>query len=285
MKIGIGNTTIISQGKGSPRDLITEWTVAAGETITLSGQVGGNYLFDVNWGDGTATTGLTTNSETHTYTNAGTYEVKISGQFAGFAEVDQKITKFVQWGDQTVIEGLAGMFKGGINMKYQATDNPIISLNPAVNKYDSGVDMFRDCQAINTLDLSGWVINGGPLLNLSSAFQGTFITELNVSNWDFSNVSNMDNFFKGNTILTNIDFPSNADYSSLTSAFDMITAGASITTAEYDNFLIRLDTTGQKGGTYDLNAGDSTYTGGGAAATARANLVAGGWNINDGGIA
>jgi len=405
MRIGIGNTTTTLQGKGSFPGIITEWTVGAGETITLHGQDGGNYLFDVDWGDGTEDTGLTTNSETHTYASAGTYEVKILGQFAGFkffsasAADRQKLTSFVQWGTETVIEGLLGMFRGCSNMTYLATDTPTINLNPAVTLYNSAERMFESCSAITYLDVSQWVINGGPLIYLANAFrqlrnceylnvsnwdlsgfqpvasaglssfmeaagadtvngcdilfpsgqcnfytcsgmffyakikslvfepefirsgvtigncflfaeftdstvvdltnvtgtsniesmggmfQGSNVTELNVSNWDFSNVGNMNNFFRDNTTLTNIDFPSSADYSSLTLAYNMVTTGASITTAEYDNLLIRLDTTGQKGGTYGLNAGDSTYTGGGAAATARANLAAGGWAITDGGIA
>ena len=118
MIIGIGNTTITLLGKDSFPGIITEWTVGASETITLHGQDGGNYLFDVDWGDGTEDTGLTTNSETHTYTNAGTYEVRILGQFAGFKFFNattaekQQITSFIQWGTETIIEGLLGMFKG-----------------------------------------------------------------------------------------------------------------------------------------------------------------------------
>ena len=55
-----------------------------------------------------------------------------------------------------------------------------------------------------------------------------------------------------------------------------------MTTAEYDNFLVRLDTTGLSG-SYILTAGDSTYTTGGAGDTARASLVSKGWTITDDG--
>ena len=66
--------------------MITEWTVTAGQTITLRGQSGAaaTYLYDVDWGDNSTETGITISNKTHTYTDAGTYTVKISGQFAGW---------------------------------------------------------------------------------------------------------------------------------------------------------------------------------------------------------
>ena len=70
------------------------------------------------------------------------------------------------------------------------------------------------------------------------------------------------------------------DFSSVTNLIYMFT-NTSISTGNYDNLLIRLDTTAGSGLT--LDAGTSQYTSGGAAATARANLVSDSWTINDGG--
>jgi hypothetical protein len=57
-----------------------------------------------------------------------------------------------------------------------------------------------------------------------------------------------------------------------------------MTTAQYDNFLTRIDATNSNTGvTYSM--GSCTYTGGTAAETARANIVAAGNTIIDGGPA
>ena len=144
--------------------MITQWTVTAGQTITLRGQsgVGATYLFDVDWGDSNTETGITTSAKTHTYTDAGTYPGKISGQFAGFemgaagGSNQASLTKFVQWGTETVIQGCYRMFSNCSNMVYSATDSPTITLTPNVSNYTRLDAMFYLCTSITNLNLSGW---------------------------------------------------------------------------------------------------------------------------------
>ena len=143
--------------------MITQWTVTAGQTITLRGQsgAGATYLYDVDWGDSSTETGITTNAKTHTYTDAGTYTVKISGQFAGWemgassATNRNALTNFVQWGTETVIQGAYRMFSNCSNMIYSATDNPTITLTVGVLNYNRVDAMFYLCNSITNLDLSG----------------------------------------------------------------------------------------------------------------------------------
>lgn len=83
---------------------ITEWTVEAGDTITLP--ISGTCDFTVNYGDGTEdlkVTSSTDEDKSHTYTNAGTYTVTIKGKVESIEsryngnETISKLTKIVQW--------------------------------------------------------------------------------------------------------------------------------------------------------------------------------------------
>lgn len=84
---------------------ITEWTVEAGDTITLP--ISGTCDFTVNYGDGTEVkiSNSGDSNKRHTYTNAGTYTVTIKGKCTQFtfnyisdAVTRSKITKIVQFG-------------------------------------------------------------------------------------------------------------------------------------------------------------------------------------------
>jgi len=110
-----------SGGSVAYAGMITEWTVSDGQTITLEGQIGAGatYLYDVDWGDSQTDEAVTISDQTHTYTSAGRYTVKISGQFAGWrfiiasASDQTAITKFVQWGTETTIQGFYGIIRVG----------------------------------------------------------------------------------------------------------------------------------------------------------------------------
>lgn len=200
-KIEIGEPTaagFVRKSSGSTDSrLITEWTVTAGQTITLKGQsgLGATYLFDVDWGDSQTDTGLTTGNETHTYASGGTYVVKISGQFAGFkmgsASASDKLalTNFVQWGTETTIQGFYYMFHTCTNMVYSATDIPTILIDSSVTGGTTFRSVFSDCESIVTLDLSGWNIGNSNLItNCISSFQGMDNCEyLNISGLNFTN--------------------------------------------------------------------------------------------------
>ena len=83
---------------------ITEWTVAANDTITLP--ISGTCDFTVNYGDGTEELKVTSSTDedrVHTYTSAGTYTITIKGKLTAFSteqcDCRDKLTKIVQWGN------------------------------------------------------------------------------------------------------------------------------------------------------------------------------------------
>lgn len=198
MKAGIGNTIVnLRKDSGGPSfsGIITRWTVTAGQTITLLGHSNADYLYDVDWGDSSTDTGVTITNKTHTYTDAGTYTVKISGQFAGFrfgnssASNKLAITEFVQWGTDTVIQALYNAFSGCTNMVYSATDNPTITLKPGVTNHTRLDTMFFDSRSITNLNLSGWNWTNPELVtNCPSMFYlCTNLETLNLTGWSFPN--------------------------------------------------------------------------------------------------
>ena len=219
MKAGIGNTIVnLRKDSGGPSfsGIITRWTVTAGQTITLLGHSNADYLYDVDWGDSSTDTGVTITNKTHTYTDAGTYTVKISGQFAGFkfgnSSVSNKlaITEFVQWGTDTVIQALYNAFSGCTNMVYSATDNPTITLKLGVPNHTRLDSMFFGCNSITNLDLSGWNwTNPGLVAACPSMFYTCKNLEtLILTGWNFPNSVSHSNFarFVGDTTTNGCAF-------------------------------------------------------------------------------
>ena len=112
---------------------IMKWTTTSGsQVITLWNQQGGTNNYDVDWGDAQTESGITALDKTHTYLNPGTYEVKITGKFAGLnmqrgSATDQlALAEFSNWGTSE-IDGCYKMFYNCENMLYTATDSPDLS--------------------------------------------------------------------------------------------------------------------------------------------------------------
>ena len=147
--------------------------------------------------------------------------------------------------------------------------------------------MFYLTDGITSVDASGWNMSSG-VESLMYFARSSEITSINfgsgTSNNDFSTVASIQEMVRFAPV-TSIEWPTNADFSSLTAATNFCsTADVPMTTAQYDNFLTRIDATNSNTGiTYSM--GSCTYTGGGAVATARAAIVAAGNTIIDGGIA
>ena len=77
-----GNSGGNSGNASSP--FITTWeTTTANEEITIP-TTGTGYSYTVDWGDGTSDTTIYTGNASHTYTNVGEYDVKITGTFPSY---------------------------------------------------------------------------------------------------------------------------------------------------------------------------------------------------------
>ena len=123
---GNGNTESTDNSIQSPAFITTWKTTTDNESITIPvGNYAGNYT--VNWGDGNITAAVSGNA-THTYTQAGQYDVSISGDFKRIKLGDdasnaRKVTALVQWGDISWIS-MKDAFKFASSMKYSAIDRP-----------------------------------------------------------------------------------------------------------------------------------------------------------------
>ena len=189
-----------------PAAFVTEWTIpggasAADRTIKLphcDGSVaGGSTLdYDVDWGDGSSDSNVTTVDKTHEYPADGstiTYQVVITGSFlclnmARADSVTQQgyLTNMVQWGTDVVWSSVYRMFHSCKSMDYTATDFP--NLTNLAEKSDAR-EMFYDCESVVNLDLSNWT-NTANITYLYYTFGKTdALKTLNLTGWDVSNVS------------------------------------------------------------------------------------------------
>jgi len=210
----------------------------------------GTYNFTVRWGDGSSDviTAWDQAAVTHQYASTGTYQISIIGTLQGW--------QFNNGGDRLKILNISewgpltlttnAAFYGCSNMTCTATDAPTI----ATTSLDS---TFRTC----------------------SVFNGA------IGNWDVSSVTSMIAMLRSCTAFDRS--LADWDVSALTTATNFL-LNAQISTANYDATLIAWEAQTVIGGVA-FHAGNSTYSAG-AAATARANLIAvDTWNITDGGPA
>jgi hypothetical protein len=83
------NYSNIPEEWGATHGFITKWTVESGDkTITLPLTNIGVFNCTVSWGDGSATSTITTYDDAdriHEYATAGTYDVEITGECPGWA--------------------------------------------------------------------------------------------------------------------------------------------------------------------------------------------------------
>lgn len=291
-------------------------------TIATNGLL--TYDYAVDWGDGSAVeTGLTGDT-THTFPAAGTYTVRIAGKFPSmsfaFAGDNQKVLSIENWG-KIKWESFAQSFHGCTNMVINATDIPDLtlvtdmsfafarcfSMNYNFNNWDvSGVtnmnsmffdcnifnqpldnwdvssvtdmdSMFKECSVFNQ-DIGGW--NTASVTSMNSMFESASSFNQDISGWDVSGTTSLLSVFQ---LATSFDQNLAAwDVSNKVTLGGMFT-GVTLSTANYDAILIGWEGQAvQNVVTFD--AGGSQYTSGGAAATARTNLINDHtWTINDGG--
>jgi hypothetical protein len=127
-----GNRTWVAVGEltNDPdfKYFVTEWYVSGdddGRTVMLPLPDFGEYNATVDWGDGTPVQNITAYNvnNTHTYTNAGTYYIKISGHCTGwyFSHVGHsrcKIRSVKYWGTSDGFSGFTYLnFRGCWNLK------------------------------------------------------------------------------------------------------------------------------------------------------------------------
>ena len=194
-------------------DFVTAWeTTTTGEPITIPGT--GSYTID--WGDGSTPT-AETDTATHEYAAAGTYEVRISGGLTAIilgtdGANAEKLQSIDQWGDigwTTMNQA----FKSAASMTSDATDAPDLSrvttmerMFDGASKFDgdisdwdvSGVTSmfftFNNAAAFNQ-NITGWDVSS--VTTMVSMFYGAAAFNQNITGWDVSEVTDMDSMFDG----------------------------------------------------------------------------------------
>ena len=212
------------------------------------------YNATIFWGDGSSqalTDGFSL--VTKTYAVGGVYQIRISGvfsaiQFAGSADC-KKVVSVDQLGDVGWTTFL-NAFRGCTNMtSFTVGDNADLS---GVANYSA---CFRDCTSLDAGNMSGFVTSAATVLN--TMFLGATSFDLDVSDWDISNVTGMSSMFLNVTLSTD-------NYSKLIKGWQG--QAPSI----------------QSGVIF--SGGNSQYYTGGATEDARTDLInTYGWTITDGG--
>lgn len=141
---------IIPRKKG----FITEWDCTTSKTIALPFASGQPIACTVDWGDGTLSSVTTYNSNSHTYSNYGTYRVEITGycpwSFGTITTTKSMITKVISWGDPSKFEGFSFLSRGfsGCNKLNYLPQGSILRKNT-----DSAplTQIFYDCIALTII--------------------------------------------------------------------------------------------------------------------------------------
>ncbi|MFZ1808858.1 MAG: BspA family leucine-rich repeat surface protein, partial [Cyclobacteriaceae bacterium] len=150
----------------------TTWvTNAPGETITVP-TFGSGYDYYVDWGDGNVDYNITGDAS-HSYTTAGTKTVKIYGDFPRIYFNDtgnkNKIRSVEQWGG-VEWKSMENAFKGCAALTINATDAPDLSQTTSLSS------MFKDARNTN-VDLSTWDVS--TITSMDNMLDNTFTSYLN----------------------------------------------------------------------------------------------------------
>ena len=198
----------------------SRWQVAAGDIIELPLIDGYSYNFEVDWGDGSPIEGVTTKSVKHTYAQAGTYSVVISGKLeawsfkanprskdkiisvsnlgmlgwkslrGAFAGCSKLTT--VAGGDTSAVTNMSYMFDGALLVKPQVADWD-------TSKVTDMSYMFRGAAQAEP-SVSKW--NVAAVTTMQEMFKGAVRAVPDMTAWNFAKVKQMDGMFSGVTLPT-----------------------------------------------------------------------------------
>ena len=208
-------------GQLSPNDFVTTWKTdnEGGDSTTEIEipTIGVGYNYDIDWnGDGTFDEFGVTGNISHDYGTAGTYTVRIRGDFPRLfignnESVRAKILSVEQWGN-IQWQSMAGAFNGAIFLEINAMDAPDLSnvtnmtamfqyaysLNQNINHWNVSnvTDMrFMFNSAINfNQPLNNWDVSN--VTDMRFMFHNATSFNQNINEWDVGNVTDMRSMFK-----------------------------------------------------------------------------------------
>ena len=205
-------------------------TTGAAETVTIPCQNVGTFNAEIDWGDGEATSTITTYNDAdlaHEYAVAGDYTIRISGTFPNIyfnTSGDYlKLKEVIQFGD-TGLTRLNSAFRGCANLTsvsgasnlsnvtrfdliFFGCGASLTTLDVADWDMSSATNLSYfawGCSNLTTLDVSGWDVSTVSVFFLAfSSCSG--LTELDVSGWVTTSATNMQGIFQHCSGLTSID--------------------------------------------------------------------------------
>ena len=279
-----------------------EYTTASVSSFEV--KTSGTVNYDVDWGDGSTETGITTNNKSHTYSTAGVYVIKITPAEGstlrpyhyGAVDYATSLTEVNGVGGSQLGSSLLQAFRGTTSLtSFGKIDTSSVTSFSRSWQNCSGLTSFPLIDTSSGTDLSyAWDGCSG----LTGAFPAL----------DFSSATNVGQAWNGCRNI--VEFPS-VDFSSVTSSFrrtwydcralttfpanmfDNIGTTSStgfqdafracaLTAQSIENILVSLDTWGasniELGIHAGLNASKTTWST--AANTAYTNLINKGWSIN-----
>ena len=172
---------------------VTTWrTTTANESITIPVNPDDfTYDYTVDWGDGLADLNQTGNAM-HTYAEAGTYTVSITGAFPHIFIRDHadagKLLTIEQWGTQ-VWGSMWNSFVSCANLTIAPTAG-----RPDLSAVTNMRRMFVGATSLNS-PIGDWDVSN--VTNLSAMFANARSFNQDLSAWDVSNVTNMNEMFVG----------------------------------------------------------------------------------------
>ena len=238
----------------------------------------GTYDYTVDWGDGVVESYTSSANQTHTYSSAGTYDIRITGTFPRIffnnAGDRQKLLAILNWGD-VGFTSFQNAFFGCLNN----SSLPDGSLTGAESVTD-----FSNCFRANSLTSipSGLLDNTPNVTNFSNCFRANFLPTLPAGLFDNTpNVTDFSSCFQqiGLTSLPAGLFDNAPNVTNFSNCF----FGNTINTTDYSNLLIQLEATSLQNNV-TFQGGNSRYNASGQAARDTLTSAPRNWTITDGGL-
>ncbi|NYJ27000.1 BspA family leucine-rich repeat surface protein [Allomuricauda sp. ARW1Y1] len=175
-----------------PAAFITEWEVAEGQVLTIGTNLGYEYDYVIDWGDGNSHGSLDQNPS-HEYADAGTYLIAIKGQFPAIQMLNadagskESLVSVVQWGTGKW-QTMEWAFVDCSNLTgFTATDTPDLS------EVTSLRSMFLNASSFNGA-MGNW--DTSTVTELQNMFSGASAFNQSIGSWDTGNVFNMRGMFR-----------------------------------------------------------------------------------------
>ena len=282
IKAYFGATEVYSAGGGPVTNDAFEFTIqtsTASQSFTLALEQVSSV--DIDWGDGTVDTGVTTDLPSHTYATADTYSVSVTGTapVLNYGGSNQAVLDSrVPW---RTVTNMGDLGWTSVNFSRCEFLTSFVAGDFNTSQITSMNSFFYVCARLQIIDFSGNDISTVTDLNSFNRFKfNTSTSNFDVTPFANSPIQTISNFIEYSTVTGMQTW----DASNITNGTNCLNS-STMSTADYDATLIAWAAQSLQSGV-TFHFGNSKYTAGGAAEAARTTLVSTyGLTITDGGAA